>query len=203
MFTKALIFCQLDTKNSSFRWSFDSFSSSFVESRSSLDTRFGAIIDKRKLMELLIFCHVIPKWEEVELKYSNSSPAVTTVSLHQSFYPRSARLPSTTSALRYIPGILASRRLKNTLRTSFFHFFNFGDPLRKKTSKPSIRAEILNGWEDVKGIIKTCFTLLRSSKLRWLAILISRKLDNLLLGKTLSLRQSVPILVDQSRFDPF
>ena len=32
-------------------------------------------------------------------------------------------------------------------------FFNFGDTLRKKTSKPKIRAEILDDWEDVEGIV--------------------------------------------------
>ena len=32
--------------------------------------------------------------------------------------------------------------------------------LRKKTSEPKIRAEMLDGWEDVEGIIKACPTFL-------------------------------------------
>ena len=48
-------------------------------------------------------------------------------------------------------------------------YFNSKDALKKKTSKPRIRAEMLDNWEDVKRIIKACPTLLRSSELSWLA----------------------------------
>ena len=62
-----------------------------------------------------------------------------------SSYLRSARLPSATSALGCTPGTLASRRLENSLRTSSFRYFSSGYTLRKKTSKPRIRAEMLVG----------------------------------------------------------
>ena len=82
-----------------------------------------------------------------------------------SFYLRSARFSPAISALRYTPGTLALGRLENLLRTSSLCYFNSGDALRKKTSKPRIRAEMVDSWEDVKGIIKACFTFLKSSKL--------------------------------------
>ena len=37
---------------------------------------------------------------------------------------------------------------------------NSGDALRKKTSEPRIRAEMLDGWKGVEGIIKACPTFL-------------------------------------------
>ena len=70
-----------------------------------------------------------------------------------SFYLHSACLSSTISALGYTSGISASKQLKNLLCTPFFPYFNSGDALRKKTSKPRIKAEMLDGWEDVKGIV--------------------------------------------------
>ena len=60
------------------------------------------------------------------------------------------------------------------------HYFSSEDALRKKTSKPRIREQMFDSWEDVKKIIKVCLTILRSSELSWLAILVSRKLENLL-----------------------
>ena len=82
-----------------------------------------------------------------------------------SSYLRSARLSPATSALGYTPGTSALGRLENSLRTSSFRYFNSGDALRKKTSKPRIRAEMLDSWKDVEGIIKACLTFLKSSEL--------------------------------------
>ena len=62
---------------------------------------------------------------------------------------------------------------------------NFGDALRTKMSKPKIRPEMFDDWEDVEGIIKACLTLLKSSELSWLVTLVSRKLENLLPGNTM------------------
>lgn len=59
--------------------------------------------------------------------------------------------------------------------TSFFHF-SFGHALWKKTSKPKIKAEMFNGWEDVEEIIKACSMFLKSSKLSWLADITIRAL---------------------------
>ena len=73
-----------------------------------------------------------------------------------SSYLRSARLPSATSALGCTPSTSTSRQLENSLRTSFFHYFNFGDALRKKTSKSRIRTEMLDGlggcWGNQQGL---------------------------------------------------
>ena len=76
------------------------------------------------------------------------------------------RFPSATSALGYTPSTLASKRLENLLCMSFFYYFNFGNILQKKISKPRIKAEMLNGWEDVKGIIKACFMFLQIIKIK-------------------------------------
>ena len=73
------------------------------------------------------------------------------VSLHQSFYLRNARLPSATSALECTPSPLALKRLKNSFYTSSLLYLNPGDALQKKTSQPRIRADMLDGWEDAEG----------------------------------------------------
>ena len=64
VFTKAPIFCQFDTKNSSSYQNFNSFSGFFAKPKSFLDTTFGQIIDKAKLMELVMFYHVSPQQED-------------------------------------------------------------------------------------------------------------------------------------------
>ena len=56
----------------------------FTRPRSSLDNTFGAITNKAKLVELLMLCRVFLQWEEdLRAEYSNPSPAVTNVPLHQ------------------------------------------------------------------------------------------------------------------------
>ena len=58
MFTKVLILRELDTQDSNFSLSFDSFLGSFTWPRSFLNTTFRGIIVKAKLMELLMLCHI-------------------------------------------------------------------------------------------------------------------------------------------------
>ena len=58
--------------------------------------------------------------------------------------------PSATSALEYTLGTLASRRLKNLIRTLSLRS-NPTDALRKKTSQPMI--EVFDGWEDVEEVV--------------------------------------------------
>ena len=61
-----------------------------------------------------------------------------------------------TSSLRYFSSGIHPRHFDSRTRCarpSSFHFFNSGDALQKKTSKPRIRAEMLDGWEDVEGIL--------------------------------------------------
>ena len=60
---------------------------------------------------------------------------------------------------------LLCTKFLSTKLTSSVHCFNSGDALRKKTSKPHIKAKMLDGWEDVEGTIKACLTFLGSSKL--------------------------------------
>ena len=58
-FTEAPILRQLNTRNSK---ALIAFRALFARTRrSSLDTTFESIIDKAKLMELLILCHVVPE----------------------------------------------------------------------------------------------------------------------------------------------
>ena len=60
---------------------------------------------------------------------------------------------------------LLCTELLSAQRTSSLHYFNSGDALRKKTSKPRIRVEMLDGWEDVERIIKACPTFLEIIKI--------------------------------------
>ena len=76
---------------------------------------------------------------------SNPSLAMTNNPSAPNIFLQSARLLSFTSALEWTPDTSASRQLKNLLRTSSLYYFNLGDALRKKTSKPRIRAESLEG----------------------------------------------------------
>ena len=59
-------------------------------------------------------------------------------------------------------------------RTSSLRYFNPKDALRKMTSQPRIRADMLDDWEDVERIIKAGPTLFKSSELSWLATLLSK-----------------------------
>ena len=49
--------------------------------------------------------------------------------------------------------------------THSLRYFSSGDALRKKTSKPRIRAEMFDSWEDVEGIIKDCLRFLKISRI--------------------------------------
>ena len=91
------------------------------------------ITDKAKLMELLMPCHVFPQYKE-DIRAENTRIIHRPTLGHLSFRA------------------LLHRDL-SAKRTSSFHFFNSGDALQKKTSKPRIRAEMLDGWEDVEGIL--------------------------------------------------
>ena len=42
-------------------------------------------------------------------------------------------------------------KLLSAQRMSSLRYFNPGNALRKKTSQPRIRADMLDGWEDVEG----------------------------------------------------
>ena len=64
MFTKVSIFFQLDIKNSIFCSSFDSFWTLFAGSKSLFEVISASIIDKVKLIELMLFCHIIPQWRK-------------------------------------------------------------------------------------------------------------------------------------------
>ena len=50
----------------------DSFSSSFAEPRSFLDSTFGAIIDKAKVVGLLMLCRVFPRRSQENLRVENT-----------------------------------------------------------------------------------------------------------------------------------
>ena len=119
-FTKLPILCQLDM---SFFYSSDSFSGSFAKFKSFLDTTFGAIIVKAKLIVLLMLCHVFPNRKKIfkprTLEYFNRQ------SLYNEFL--SAKL------------------------TSFLRYFNSGDALRKKTAQPKIRTEMLDRLGGCRG----------------------------------------------------
>ena len=106
----------------------------FAGLKSSLDTTFGSIINQEVLASQRLW-HFF-------FEPDPSAP---------SFFLRSARLPSVTSALGCTPGTSTSRRLENLLRMSSLRYFNSGDALRKKTSKPKIRAEMLDGLGGCRG----------------------------------------------------
>ena len=110
----------------------------FAGLKSSLDTTFGLIINQAVLASQRLW-HFF-------FEPDPSAP---------SSYLRSARLPSATSALGCTPSTSASRRLENSLRTSFLRYFNSGDALRKKTSKPRIRTEMLDGLGGYRGSCAT------------------------------------------------
>ena len=61
-------------------------------------------------------------------------------------------------------------------KTHVIPLLNSGDVLRTKMSKPRIRPEMLDSWEDVEGIIKACLTFLKSSELSWLKGIMMRAL---------------------------
>ena len=106
--------------------------------RSSLDTNFESIIDKAKLMELLMLCHVFPISQKRKIFEPRPSPAMTNNPSAPSIFLQSARFSSATSALECTPGTSASKRLENLLRMSSLCYFNSGDALWKKMSQPRI-----------------------------------------------------------------
>ena len=90
-----------------------------------------------------IFCWVQELFQYhfcFDYRQSQANRAANTLSV-PSFYLYSARLPFATLALE----CTLERQLKNLLRTSFLCYFDLGDALRRKTSKPRIKAERFDG----------------------------------------------------------
>ena len=119
----------LSTKNSSFYWSSNSFSCSFCWAQNLRRYHFD-----------------FDYWQS---KADKTADVLST----PSSYLRSAHVPSATSALECTPSPSTLRRLENSLRTSPFRYFNLGDMLWKKTSQPKIKVDMLDGWEDVEGVV--------------------------------------------------
>ena len=102
-----------------------------------------------RLMELLILCHIFSPEERGRFssqKCSNPLPAAVIASQRQ----RLGYLLHQVFIYKYMPSL---------------RYFNSEDALRKKTSKPRIRTEIFDGWEDVERIIKDYLTFLKISKI--------------------------------------
>ena len=115
-FTKTLILHKLDTMNSSFRLSSNSFSSFFLLSPGALSMLFSLWLT---IKELLMLCHV----------FCPEEPGRSSSWILKSF-------TSCDQRPLYIE-FLSMQRI-------FFFHSNLGDTLRKKTSKPRIRAERLD-----------------------------------------------------------
>ena len=86
----------------------------FARLQSSLNTTSASIINKAKLIKLLMRCHVLSQRSQT---------------------------------------YLFRTKFLSAERPSSLCYFNSGDGLWKKTSKPRIRAEMLDGLEDVKGVV--------------------------------------------------
>ena len=99
----------------------------FAGPESSLKAAFASIIDKAKLMELLMLCHVFSLKEPVFFKLLCTE--LLSVQRMSSLHYSSSEMRSKYSALR---------RLENSLCTPFFPYFNSGDAFRMKTSQPRI-----------------------------------------------------------------
>ena len=125
----------------------------FAGPRSSLNTIFEKITNKAKWIELLMLRHVFPQWKD-DFRAKN-----TQIIYRLQFLL--ASVTGTSSSLSLIP----LHQVLSKKCTPSLCYFSSGDALRKKTSKPRIRAEIFDGWEDVRGTIKACPTFLRSSEL--------------------------------------
>ena len=93
-------------------------------------------------MELLMLCHVFPQWEEILQAENNQILNQLNGPLRQDFVCRTHAFP---------PLLQLWDVLQVLWHQIFPHYFNSGDALREKTSQPMIRAEILDGGEDVEG----------------------------------------------------
>ena len=81
----------------------------------------------------------------------------------------------------------------------FLYYFNSGDVLRKKTSKPRIKAEMLDSWEDVEGIIKACLIFLQIIRIKSLSHFGIKKSLRAYYQKRILGLQLLPIPIHQSQ----